>query len=306
MERQTRGKPLLFILFLLFGTALFLIYNLMMPFSAGRNIASNEDVSYLEEAQDQQPEGGEEQSVSEPVPENDNQTATSRGQSASRYIDRERKAGDSQAGKGPADSQADRSKDSQTGQTKNSQAADPQTDQPEIFRTETTDVQAETVTPPAQTMTPDKTVTPSAQAMTPDKEEAPEMIAESAAEKPDITSDDLDLLARLITAEAQGEPYEAQVAIGAVVLNRVQSGVWPDTIKSVIYQKIGGYYQFTPVVNGWIDKPAQAEAVKAAKEALNGVDPTGGAQFYYDDTCTNEWILAKPVSTQIGHMIFAM
>jgi spore germination cell wall hydrolase CwlJ-like protein len=118
-------------------------------------------------------------------------------------------------------------------------------------------------------------------------------------------SDDLDLLARLIMAEAQGEPYEAQAAVGAVVMNRVKSGDWPDSIKEVIYQKIGEYYQFTPVVNGWIDKPADEEAVKAAKAAMNGEDPSGGAQFYYDDKCTNEWILAKTVSVQIGHMIFA-
>lgn len=118
-------------------------------------------------------------------------------------------------------------------------------------------------------------------------------------------SSELDLLARLITAEAQGEPYEAQVAVGAVVMNRVKSNDWPNSIKSVIYQKIGEYYQFSPVMNGWIDKPAQPEAVEAAKAAMNGSDPTGGAQFYYDDKCTNEWILAKPVSVRIGHMIFA-
>lgn len=116
---------------------------------------------------------------------------------------------------------------------------------------------------------------------------------------------DLDLLARLITAEAQGEPYEAQVAVGAVVMNRVKSSDWPNTIKGVIYQEIGGYYQFTPVVNGWIDKPAEPECIKAAKAAMSGADPTNGAQFYYDDKVTNEWILAKPVSTQYGHMIFA-
>lgn len=116
---------------------------------------------------------------------------------------------------------------------------------------------------------------------------------------------ELDLLARLITAEAQGEPYEAQVAVGAVVLNRVKSGVWPGSIEGVIYQNIGGYYQFTPVVNGWIDKPAKESSIKAAKAALRGEDPTNGAQFYYDDTTTNEWILSKIVSIKIGRMIFA-
>ena len=116
---------------------------------------------------------------------------------------------------------------------------------------------------------------------------------------------DLDLLARLITAEAQGEPYEAQVAVGAVVMNRVESSSWPDSIEGVIYQEIDGFYQFTPVVNGWIDKPAQEQSIRAAKEVLEGTDPTKGAQFYYDDTTTNPWILAKTVSVQIGRMIFA-
>jgi spore germination cell wall hydrolase CwlJ-like protein len=88
-------------------------------------------------------------------------------------------------------------------------------------------------------------------------------------------------------------------------MNRVKSSDWPNTVKGVIYQEIGGYYQFTPVVNGWIDKPAESEGIKAAKEAMSGVDPTNGAQFYYDDKVTNQWILAKPVSVQFGHMIFA-
>jgi len=127
----------------------------------------------------------------------------------------------------------------------------------------------------------------------------------SAAAKPAAESEDLDLLARLITAEAQGEPFDAQVAVGAVVMNRVKSSDWPNSIKDVIYQKIGEYYQFTPVVNGWINKPAQPEAIEAAKAAMNGSDPTNGAQFYYDDKCTNEWILAKPVALRVGHMIFA-
>lgn len=116
---------------------------------------------------------------------------------------------------------------------------------------------------------------------------------------------DLDLLARLITAEAQGEPYDAQVAVGAVVINRLESGLWANTLKDVIYQNIDGYYQFTPVVNGWIDKPAQPKSIEAAKAAMQGIDPTNGAQFYYDDKCTNEWILSKPISIQIGHMIYA-
>jgi len=106
-------------------------------------------------------------------------------------------------------------------------------------------------------------------------------------------------------AEAQGEPYDAKVAVGSVVKNRVKSSLWPNTIKEVIYQNINGYYQFTPVVNGWIDKPANTDCIQAAKDALNGIDKTNGSQFYYDNSTTNTWILAKPVSIRIGTMIYA-
>lgn len=116
---------------------------------------------------------------------------------------------------------------------------------------------------------------------------------------------ELDLLARLIMAETESQPYQAKVAVGAVVLNRVKSGVFASTVTEVINQKYGQYYQFTPVENGWINRTANEECIKAAKEALNGTDPTNGALFYYDDSTTNTWILSKPVSIQIGRMIYA-
>lgn len=119
------------------------------------------------------------------------------------------------------------------------------------------------------------------------------------------TSAEVDLLARLICAEAVGEPYDAKVAVGAVVINRVRSGLFADTLQSVIYQNINGYYQFTPVQNGWIDKPADTDSIKAAKEALNGADPTKGALWYYDDQTTNQWILSKQTAIKIGHMVYA-
>ncbi len=119
------------------------------------------------------------------------------------------------------------------------------------------------------------------------------------------TSDELDLLARLITAETTGEPYNAMVGVGAVVVNRVQSSDWPNTISSVINQKINGYYQFTPVKNGFIKNAASKDALKAAQEALSGTDPSKGAQFYYDDSSTSQWMLSQPVTTKIGHMVFA-
>jgi N-acetylmuramoyl-L-alanine amidase len=119
------------------------------------------------------------------------------------------------------------------------------------------------------------------------------------------TASELDLLARLIQAEAPGQPYDAKVAVGAVVINRVESGLFADSISGVINQKINGYYQFTPVANGWINNPADTDAVNAAKEALKGTDPTNGALWYYDDSCTNAFMLAKKVAVQIGRMIFA-
>lgn len=119
------------------------------------------------------------------------------------------------------------------------------------------------------------------------------------------SNSDVDLLARLINAEAEGEPYNAKVAVGAVVLNRVKSSLFPNSISSVIYQTINGYYQFTPVLNGEINKPATSESVQAAYAALNGQDPTNGAMFFYDNTVTNKWLLAKPVSITINKLIFA-
>lgn len=119
------------------------------------------------------------------------------------------------------------------------------------------------------------------------------------------TESDLDLLARLINAEAQGEPYKAKVAVGAVVVNRVKSSSWPNTIKDVIYQNINGYYQFSPVINGWINNPATTESRQAALDALKGIDPTNGAQFYFDDSTTNTWLWSKTVALRVDKMVFS-
>jgi spore germination cell wall hydrolase CwlJ-like protein len=118
------------------------------------------------------------------------------------------------------------------------------------------------------------------------------------------TSAELDLLARLITAEATGQPYNAMVGVGAVVVNRVQSKEWPNTISKVINHVAGGYYQFTPVKNGYIKKPASATALKAAKAALKGSDPSNGAMFYFDDSSTNDWLWSKPMTARYGAMVF--
>jgi len=132
----------------------------------------------------------------------------------------------------------------------------------------------------------------------------PTLPASGAAAGVSYSQSDLDLLARLITAEADGEPYNAKVGVGAVVVNRVKSSDFPDSISSVIYQKCDGYYQFTPVENGWIDKPASADSKKAAYAALNGNDPVGEALFYFDDSCTSSWMWSKPLTARIGHMVY--
>lgn len=118
------------------------------------------------------------------------------------------------------------------------------------------------------------------------------------------TQSDLDLLARLVRAEAENQPYSAKVAVAAVVVNRVQSSEFPNNIRSVIYQKINGYTQFTPVANGTINKPASQTDINAAREALKGADPSKGALFYFDDSATNKWLWSKPLAARIDDMVF--
>ena len=119
-----------------------------------------------------------------------------------------------------------------------------------------------------------------------------------------IEANDLDLLARLITAEAGGECYNAQVAVGEVVVNRVKSSSFPNSISEVINQKTNGNYEFTPVLNGNINRPAQASAVQAANEALSGTDPTNNALFFYSGNAPEALTLPQPVSIKIGNLTF--
>ncbi len=110
---------------------------------------------------------------------------------------------------------------------------------------------------------------------------------------------DVQLLARAINGEARGESYEGQVAVGAVILNRVKHSSFPNTIAGVIYQKGA----FTAVSDGQINVPIDEDSTvfKAAQDALNGWDPTNGAIYYYNpDTATNGWIWSRPVIVTIG------
>ena len=111
------------------------------------------------------------------------------------------------------------------------------------------------------------------------------------------TSGDVDLLARLISAEARGEPYAGQVAVGAVVLNRVESPAFPNTMSGVIYQSGA----FTCLQDGQFWGSVADSAYKAARDAINGWDPSGGAIYYYNpSTATSSWIWSRPVITVIG------
>ena len=113
---------------------------------------------------------------------------------------------------------------------------------------------------------------------------------------------DLDLLARVIHGEARGESYTGKVAVAAVVLNRVESPKFPNTIAGVVYQP----YAFTCVADGQINLAPDSESISAATDALNGVDPTGGAIYYYNPaTATSSWIYSRPVITTIGQHVFA-
>lgn len=118
------------------------------------------------------------------------------------------------------------------------------------------------------------------------------------------TTAEVDLLARLISAEAKGESYDTMVAVGGVVVNRVQSSEWPNTISAVINHVSGGYYQFTPVKNGNIKNPATSEATRAAWAALYGADPSKGALFFFDNSSNNEWLRSKTVTARLGNMVF--
>ena len=115
-------------------------------------------------------------------------------------------------------------------------------------------------------------------------------------------SDDIDLLARAIHAETKGEPYLGQVAVGAVMLNRVKNPSFPNTLAGVIYQPCA----FEPVKSGAINVAPSDSAYNAARDALNGWDPTGGAIYFWNpSTATSSWIWTRKITLTIGRHVFA-
>ncbi len=115
------------------------------------------------------------------------------------------------------------------------------------------------------------------------------------------SSGDINLLARAIYGEARGEPYTGQVAVGAVILNRVHDSRFPKTVAGVVYQSGA----FDVVADGQIDLSPDSTAYRAARDAMNGWDPTYGCLYYYNPrTATNKWIRSLPVSVTIGNHVF--
>lgn len=117
-----------------------------------------------------------------------------------------------------------------------------------------------------------------------------------------LSSTELNLLARAVYGEARGEPYAGQVAVAAVILNRVRSSKFPNTVSGVIYQKGA----FTAVSDGQINLMPASSAYNAARDALNGWDPTNGCLYYYNPaTATSKWIWSLKVEVRIGRHSFA-
>ncbi len=119
------------------------------------------------------------------------------------------------------------------------------------------------------------------------------------------SGNEVELLAKLIEAEAAGETMQTKIAVGAVVINRVQSKEWAPSITKVINQKFGDYYQFTPVKIGTIKNTPSSASKKAAWIAMYGSDPSNGAIFYFDTSSKNKWLWSKPQTASLDHMVFA-
>lgn len=126
-------------------------------------------------------------------------------------------------------------------------------------------------------------------------------LAQSGGGNGQFSDSDAALLARTISAEARGEPYTGQVAVGAVILNRIEHPSFPDTLAGVIYQPGA----FSCLNDGQFNEPVADSAKRAAQDAINGWDPSGGAIYYFNPkTATNKWIWSRPAITTIGNHRF--
>lgn len=124
-----------------------------------------------------------------------------------------------------------------------------------------------------------------------------------AKRRPTRYSGDINLLAKVIHAEAGAESYTGKVAVGGVILNRVQNPRFPQTIAGVVYQP----HAFESVSNGIVNRPANRESMKAARDALNGWDPSGGAIYFFNPAKTrNRWIWGRRIINRLGKHVFAI
>jgi len=127
--------------------------------------------------------------------------------------------------------------------------------------------------------------------------------SKAAASSSNYVSSDHRLLAKLVYAEARGEPYKGKVAVAAVALNRVESASFPNTLSGVVYQSGA----FSSVSNGSINNTPDADCIRAALDALNGWDPSGGCLYFYNaKTAEDKWIFSRTVQTVIGRHSFAV
>jgi LysM repeat protein len=144
---------------------------------------------------------------------------------------------------------------------------------------------------PSQTLTIPKVITSSS--------------SSSSSSGLQLSQSDLDLLARLVTAESGGESFEGQVAVAATILNRLRDPLYPKTISGIIYQVDNGRYQYSPVLDGRINGTASASAYRAVQLACSGWDPSNGANGFYNPAKTsNQWVGSQPVTVTIGNHIF--
>lgn len=120
-----------------------------------------------------------------------------------------------------------------------------------------------------------------------------------------FSQQEIDMLARITAAEAEGESHEGQVAVASSILNRVQSRQYPNTIRGVVYQRESGRYQYSPVKDGRINLAPKSENYQAAYKALAGSDPSNGATGFFNPAKTrDQWVRSHPVTTRIGQHTF--
>lgn len=134
------------------------------------------------------------------------------------------------------------------------------------------------------------------------RQDRPEDGEQQSKPRISLKENELELLAKAVHAEAKGEPYEGQIAVAAVILNRVEHPEFPNTVAGVIYEPLA----FEVVANGTINQSPNEQARQAAYEALHGLDPTGGAIYFYNPvTASSSWIKSRPVMKSIGKHVFA-